>query len=141
MEAAPSTNGTNGRTTAGQFGPGNRFGKGNPRINRLAANHQALLDCLTADEVTALARRLYDFAMAGDVRAAEYLLNRLCGKPLVAVPPSEPESSEQPRVLVLDWTLKPEKAAELLEQVESGNTDGVCEMLRRHLGGPASCHT
>jgi hypothetical protein len=125
---------------AANSGRGGRFGKGNPRINRLAAHHQALLDCLTADEVTGLARRLYDFAMAGDVRAAEYLLNRLCGKAIVAVPPPEPESGEQ-RLVVLDWTLKPWKAAELLEQVESGNTDRVCEMLRRHLRGPANCHT
>ncbi len=138
MSTTPSTNGSNGRLHGGQFGPGNRFGKGNPRINRLAANHQALLDCLTADEVTALARRLYDFAMAGDVRAAEYLLNRLCGKPLVAVPPPEPESSEQPTVILLDWTLKPEKAAELLEQVEAGNTDAVCELLRHHARGPSA---
>ena len=100
METAPSTHGSNGRLSGGQFGPGNRFGKGNPRVSRLAANHQALLDCLTADEVAALTRRLYDSAMAGDNRAAEYLLNRLCGKPLEAVEPTEADEGGPGRVLL-----------------------------------------
>ena len=127
MNPAPSTNGTNGRTTAGQFGPGNRFGKGNPRINRLAANHQALLDCLNADEVTASCPQAVRIRNGGRRWLRRAL--RVSAEPPLwqAAGGCCAAGTGKQRAAAgcsLDWTLKPEKAAELIEQIRSGDTGG-----------------
>src|SRR5262245_12781885 len=78
--------GATGRFAAGnqlgrQFEPGNPGGRGNPSFRRLAAARRAFLEVVGPDEVQALARRLYQDALAGDIDAARLVLAYAVGKP------------------------------------------------------------
>jgi hypothetical protein len=70
-----------------QFEPGNKAGRGNASFKRLAANRREFTDAISADEVRALARKLYAQALAGDLAAAKLVLSYCLGRPSVAEDP------------------------------------------------------
>lgn len=71
----------NGRAGRGQFGPGNRYGQGNPNVKRMYELRQALLESLDTDAVQRVGRRLLALAEGGDVTAAKLLFDYTLGKP------------------------------------------------------------
>lgn len=72
------------RDTKGRFQAGNRAGKGNPYIQRVAALRKALFDCVTPEDMRALIEVLKEKALSGDVKAITLLFDRLLG-PSVAL--------------------------------------------------------
>lgn len=72
------------RDTKGRFQAGNRAGKGNPYIQRVAALRKALYECVTPEDMRALIDVLKKKALDGDVKAITLLLDRLLG-PSVAL--------------------------------------------------------
>jgi hypothetical protein len=80
MIAEPSTNGTNGRDAGGRFAAGNREGKGNPHARAVARLRAAMLDAVTDDDVSAIVKALVAKAKAGDLRAAQEVLDRCLGR-------------------------------------------------------------
>jgi hypothetical protein len=82
-QSAPAP--TPGFTPEGRFAKGNKFGKGNPFARRLGKLRSAFLDAVSDEDVAALARRLKDLAMAGDMAAATLFLSYALGKPAKVV--------------------------------------------------------
>jgi hypothetical protein len=75
--ALPSTNGLkNGRFVAGNAG-----GPGNPHVHRVAKLRAAMLSAITEKDMRTITKTLVAMANAGDLKAIELLLNRVCGKP------------------------------------------------------------
>ena len=72
------------RDNKGRFQAGNRAGKGNPYIQRVAALRKALYECVTPEDMRALIDVLKKKALDGDVKAITLLLDRLLG-PSVAL--------------------------------------------------------
>ena len=72
------------RDARGRFQAGNRAGKGNPYIQRVAALRKALYECVTPEDMRALIDVLKKKALDGDVKAITLLLDRLLG-PSVAL--------------------------------------------------------
>jgi hypothetical protein len=87
-----------GRTANGQFGKGNRFGRGNPFFRRLAQHRVEVVCEITPDELRALMRRLYGQAMSGDTAAAVVLLGYLLGKPGKVVDPDAVDDDQWKRM-------------------------------------------
>ena len=73
--------GADGRGTGGRFAPGNRHGRGNPHLSRLADAQAAVRDAIAPDELRQVLRKLLAMALGGDVQAARVLLDRVCGRP------------------------------------------------------------
>jgi hypothetical protein len=108
MDNPPSLNGSNGRQSGGQFGPGNRFGRGNPHAQRVHAVQAVIRDETNDDDLRAIWRRLLEMAKAGDLAAAKLVLDRVLGKVRDVEPePPEPGSDEPRRVIILDWRTRP----------------------------------
>jgi hypothetical protein len=108
--AVPSANGqgasrlTNGPTLP-QTAPENRDptgrwlrgcppGPGNPFVRAVGARRKAILEAVTAEDVAAVARKLRDQALAGDVAAAKVLLAYVVGKPAPAADPDRADLQE-----------------------------------------------
>jgi hypothetical protein len=94
---AQQANGTvenNGRDSAGRFAAGNRGGPGNPFARQVATLRQALIDAVTAQDITDIARALIAKARAGDVAAAKLLLGYALGKPAAQTHPDRLDLSE-----------------------------------------------
>ena len=72
------------RDARGRFQAGNRAGKGNPYIQRVAALRKALYECVTPEDMRALIDVLKKKALDGDVKAITLLLDRVLG-PSVAL--------------------------------------------------------
>ncbi len=72
------------RDNKGRFQKGNRAGKGNPYIQRVAALRKALYECVTPEDMRALIDVLKKKALDGDVKAITLLLDRVLG-PSVAL--------------------------------------------------------
>ena len=72
------------RDAKGRFQAGNRAGKGNPYIQRVAALRKALYECVTPEDMRALIDVLKKKALDGDVKAITLLLDRVLG-PSVAL--------------------------------------------------------
>jgi len=83
----PSTNGTSGRKSNGQFAEGNKCGTGNPYARRVARLRSALLDAVGDDGLTDIVQGMVTAAKGGDVAAAKLLLSYLLGKPVESVEP------------------------------------------------------
>lgn len=67
-----------------QFGPGNKFGKGNKAYQRIAEHREALLKCTKIKDIKAVMAMLVDKACrCKDVQAARVYLEYTCGKPMV----------------------------------------------------------
>ena len=78
---APAPKPADGRTDGGRFGPGNKYGKGNPFSRKLGAMRSAFLNAVTEADVAAVARSLLTKTLAGDVEAARLFLSYAVGKP------------------------------------------------------------
>src|SRR5262249_18306316 len=126
---------------AGRFGPGNKFGKGNPFYRRQAALRQALLDEVGEDGLQKLARKLLELALAGDVAAARTLLAYVVGRPRPAAGPDRcgrdemqligerPADSEV--ILALIDSAPPGPIAEAVAEMDSRHGEAPREVLQR----------
>jgi hypothetical protein len=84
--APPSPTGSNGSLegrdkASGRFTAGNRCSKGNPFAKRQYALRSGLLAAVTEETLTAMAAKLVELALAGDVAAAALLFSYVLGKP------------------------------------------------------------
>ena len=81
----PSTHGAdgpNGRGAGGQFGPGNRHGKGNPPAGRAAKLRALMLARVKPKDLAAVVDSLVAQAKGGDLAAIRELPNRVIGTPV-----------------------------------------------------------
>ena len=78
-------NGNNGRDNQGRFIVGNKGGPGNPHAKQVALLRGALLSAVTPEDLHDVIRVLIEKALSGNVSAIKELLDRLYGKPKVAV--------------------------------------------------------
>ena len=78
-------NGNNGRDKQGRFIVGNKGGPGNPHAKQVALLRGALLSAMTPEDLHDIIRMLIEKALGGNVSAIKELLDRLYGKPKVAV--------------------------------------------------------
>lgn len=92
MSKPPSTNGSNGRDSAGRFTAGNGGGPGNPHAQRVARYRSLLLQAVSENDFRKIVKTLVDRATKGDFAAARLLLDRLLGRPCGEL---EPEQLEQ----------------------------------------------
>jgi hypothetical protein len=98
-EKPPSPKGDNGRGPDGRFVPGWRGGPGNPHFRELAARRSALLKAVSAEDVTALARKWLSMALEGDLVAGELLVRYVVGTALPAADPDAVDADELRRLL------------------------------------------
>ena len=91
----PSTNGTSGRNSNGQFAKGNPGGPGNPYARRVARLRATLLDAVGENGLADIVQGMITAAKGGDVAAAKLLLSYLLGKPVESVEPDYVEIHER----------------------------------------------
>jgi hypothetical protein len=82
------------RDAQGRFAAGNNGGPGNPFGRRLASMRQAILDCVSEDDIKHVMRKLVERAIEGDVAAAKLVLQYAVGKPQPAPEPDRVEVDE-----------------------------------------------
>ena len=85
----PSTNGS--RKVNGQFGEGNKYGKGNPHAQKVAQLRTALIESITPEDIKEIAATLLTQAKAGDISSCKFLLPYLVG---TAPQPCNPDEIE-----------------------------------------------
>jgi hypothetical protein len=83
-EAPPAAT---GREPNGRFAKGNGGGPGNPYARQVAVLRRALLQLVTEEEITAIAKALLEQAKKGNVSAAKLLFSYTLGQPAKAVDP------------------------------------------------------
>ena len=110
----PSTNGTSGRKSNGQFAEGNKCGTGNPYARRVARLRSALLDAVGENGLADIVQGMVTAAKGGDVAAAKLLLSYLLGKPVESVEPDYVEIHEKQLRSIERSLDRDEKIAELL---------------------------
>ena len=94
----PSTNGDNGRDKHGRFATGNQGGPGNPHASTVAKLRSELLAAVTTEDLQAVMQSLIEKAIQGNVGAIKELLDRICGKPKIALEvKQETRSADQVR--------------------------------------------
>ena len=91
----PSSNGTSGRNSNGQFAKGNPGGPGNPYARRVARLRATLLDAVGENGLADIVQGMITAAKGGDVAAAKLLLSYLLGKPVESVEPDYVEIHER----------------------------------------------
>ena len=91
LPALPSSNGSNGRQPGGQFGLGNHFGRGNPNAGRVAHLRRAMLNAISAEDITAITSKLVEQAKTGDLNAIREVLNRTVGRPVPIDDETQPD--------------------------------------------------
>ena len=91
----PTTNGSNGRKSNGQFAKGNPGGPGNPFARRTARLRATLLDAVGEDGLSEIIQELVSAAKGGDVQAAKLVLSYTLGKPVDAIHPDSLDVHEQ----------------------------------------------
>jgi len=77
------TNGA-GREASGRFGAGNKFGLGRPQ-SQVQKLREAIVACVTPEDVVGVIQKLVQLAKSGDVNAAKVLLDRAVGRVPFAV--------------------------------------------------------
>src|SRR5262249_36621873 len=82
------------RDGKGRFVKGNRGGPGNPFARRVAALRKAFLDVADEAKLRALAQKLYDLALSGDLPAAKLYLSYTPGEPTPAPDPDRLDLEE-----------------------------------------------
>jgi hypothetical protein len=90
--ATPS--GAAGRDNRGRFSKCNSGGPGNPFARRVAAMRQALMDAVTAEDITAIGKKMVEQARDGDVAAARLVLTYVVGKPQITEDPDRLDEKE-----------------------------------------------
>jgi hypothetical protein len=83
-QANPNPAPTESRDACGRFAKGNSGGPGNPYPRRVAALRQALLNCVTEDDITAIAKAVIEEAKGGNIAAAKLIFHYVLGKPASA---------------------------------------------------------
>lgn len=74
--------GSNGRDKkTGQFLPGNPGGPGNPRLPKLRILKKAMVDATDPEVIKGIWLKCQKLALAGDLGAIKYVLDRTFGKP------------------------------------------------------------
>lgn len=68
------------RDARGRFGPGNRIGRGNPQLRRVARLRAELLRAITPEDIRAIFKSMLRAAIEGDTVAAREILDRTIGK-------------------------------------------------------------
>jgi hypothetical protein len=101
------------RGANGRFTPGNSAGTKNPFHRATAARRKALLEAVTDEDVAAVARKLRDQALAGDVAAAKVLLTFVVGKPAAVADPDRADLDEL--AVLMASPLRRELVAQSLE--------------------------
>ena len=91
----PSTNGTSGRKSNGQFAKGNPGGPGNPYARHVARLRASLIEAVGDDGLKDIVQGMVTAAKGGDVAAAKLLLSYLLGKPVESVEPDYVEIHER----------------------------------------------
>jgi hypothetical protein len=100
--AAPATPAAQDERGAdGRFKTGNVAASRNPFHRATAERRKALLAAVTDEDVAAVARKLRDQALAGDVAAAKVLLQYVVGKPHPAPDPDRTDAAEL--ALMREW--------------------------------------
>lgn len=84
----------NGRDAQGRFALGNGGGPGNPFARQVAGLRQTLLNCVTPDDMQAVAQRLLALAKEGNLQAIKLLLAYTVGKPQPAPDPDRLDQDE-----------------------------------------------
>lgn len=93
----------------GRFRPGNRCGQGNPAAKQTAALRQVLRAAVTTDDITAIAAKLRQMALRGNLSAIRLLLSYVIGRPGAGEeeqaepgppPPETPTVAEEPAPVV-----------------------------------------
>ena len=90
----PSTNGTSGRKSNGQFAKGNPGGPGNPYARRVARLRSKMLEAVGAhlDEIVG---SMIALARDGDVQATKLILSYSLGKPQETIHPDLLDAHEK----------------------------------------------
>lgn len=78
---------TDDRDPRGRFTRGNKAGKGNPHLARLADAQAEMRAAVRPGDVEAVLRKLHELALAGDTHAARIYLDRVLGR--AETPPIE----------------------------------------------------
>ena len=81
MSDTPSHAAANGRGRNGKFGPGNKYGKGNPFAKRVARLRSTLFKAVSPADLQEVLAALVRQAKAGDVTSIKEVLQRLLGPP------------------------------------------------------------
>lgn len=87
-------NGNVARTADGQFLVGNPGGPGDPLVARQGGLRRALAEAVSDADIKSIAQKLVTLAEAGDVRAADAIMNRLMGKPEQRITVTHEQRSE-----------------------------------------------
>ena len=95
MKKTPSTNGSSGRNSSGQFAKGNKCGTGNPYARHVARLRASLIEAVGDDGLAEIVQGMVTAAKGGDVAAAKLLLSYLLGKPAESVEPDYVEIHEK----------------------------------------------
>jgi hypothetical protein len=82
------------REFCSRFVAGNPGGPGNPFARQTAAFRKAIHAATTPDETKALARKIYDMAMEGNLAAAKLYLSYTAGKPQAEMDPDRVDVHE-----------------------------------------------
>ena len=115
MTIAPSTNGL--RKVNGQFGEGNKYGRGNPHARKVAQLRTAMIESVTTEDMQAIVMALVTQAIvmalvtqakAGDIASIKFLLPYLVGAAPKPINPDEIEIDE----MKLEARLVQEKSQE-----------------------------
>jgi hypothetical protein len=139
---SPDTPPPSGRDAHGRFTKGNAGGPGNPFARQSAAIHRAFRSVVSQEKAQALALKLMDMAMEGNLAAAKLLLTYGIGRPQEAVNPDSLDiqewalwrqapgmSEEMPKVIkcltaeqacLLAREIQPEVSQEMLTQLAQG---------------------
>ncbi len=136
----PSDAGYNGRSPGGQFGLGNRYGKGNPTLKKIGAMRRAVFEAVTAEDLEAIFTKLVALAKTGDLAAARMVVEYACGKPVAPVSltleePEPPTADEERQRLLLSDPWYAEKVIELqmyaAETSSGASPEALTEYRRR----------
>ena len=144
----PSTNGTpapsgqaapplttvsngEGRAANGRFGLGNQFARGNPFNRRLAVLRAEAVAEISSGELRQLMRKLYRFAVEGDMAAATLILAYLIGKPTKAVDPDRADLDEFE--IIRNWPARAEMDLAIVDSVDPGRAAGFVAKYRENV--------
>ena len=89
MTSEPIQTDKNGRTSAGQFGPGNQFAKGHSSKGKQL--RAAVLRAISEEDVQGIILTMIDLAIGGDIAAAKLILSTIG-------PPTESDTTAAPEI-------------------------------------------
>ena len=129
-----------GRELNGRFAKGNRVGVGNLLAQRTREMRESIFDCVTADQVKAVVKKMGEQAVDdGDVAAARVFLEYTCGKPAQSVELSGADGgplgidvASVSRIIMVALAEYPEarfRVASALREVAKANGDGGAGQL------------